>query len=411
MIRLEGQLLNCLNRFQESMGGTIMIDKGRVYFIILKICVIIFMIIDIILKYSNDIYFMLIYLSLAIVLIINEFLSDRYLGKFTYKLSILIAIIISGILISKMNSIGANIYIFILLSSILSIPEKKSKIILLTIHVIIYTLSKNIIDILTNSTIGLYWIVIILFTYICYITIGYLFKVNKEERERIEQLNIELQKSNSMLQDYSIKLKELTLSEERNRVAQELHDSMGHSLMGLAMHLDFAENIIENQPGRAKEIVVKCRKMVGESIRNLRETVYELKEEGGDNNLEKEIHALIEGFTVGGRVKININFEKNIERLGPFTKNAIYKTVQEGLTNGVKHGSATEFFIDLRINDNNVIIKVKDNGIGCSNIIQSTGLRGIEDRIEKLGGTVELSSENGFEILARIPIEGREKID
>lgn len=388
-------------------------DKVRNPLVILKNCVLIFIFIDVILKYGSNIYSMIAYLFLTIILIINEIFRDRFLYKsqYIYKFAILISIIICGILIYKVNSIGAHTYIYILLTSILAITDKKSKIILLVIHAITYSISERLINKATFNSISLYNLAMQLFSYISLIIILYLMKANNEERERIEQLNIELKKSNNMLQDYSIKLKELTISEERNRVAQELHDSLGHSLMGLAMHLDFAENVIENQPGKAKEIVVKCRQMVGESIKGLRKTVYELKEEGGINNLEKDIYTLKDGFTVGCTVKININFEKALEKLGPFTKNVIYKTVQEGLTNGVKHGKATEFFIDLSISDKYILIKVKDNGIGCSNIIKSTGIKGIEDRIEKLGGTVKLSHENGFEILAQIPIEGGGNFD
>ena len=98
-----------------------------------------------------------------------------------------------------------------------------------------------------------------------------------------------------------------------------------------------------------------------------------------------------------------------MEALNPELKNCVYKTIREGLTNGIRHGEATDFRITVKSGNNAVTIKVQDNGRGSVSFIESNGLKGIRERIEALGGTVGFVSgtEPGFVIQAIIPLSGR----
>ncbi|WP_142920461.1 sensor histidine kinase [Peribacillus asahii] len=85
----------------------------------------------------------------------------------------------------------------------------------------------------------------------------------------------------------------------------------------------------------------------------------------------------------------------------------IYETVREAITNGIKHGHARDFHIDISVHDNKLLVKVKDNGEGCADIKKSHGLRGMEDRIHSLNGKIQFVSSkgNGFAVEAEIPFE------
>lgn len=86
----------------------------------------------------------------------------------------------------------------------------------------------------------------------------------------------------------------------------------------------------------------------------------------------------------------------------------ISKTIMEGITNGIKHGNADIFDIEISKANNKILFKISNNGLGCSHIEKSNGIKGIEKRMTDLGGSVKFYSENeiGFTIDASIPAGG-----
>ena len=100
-----------------------------------------------------------------------------------------------------------------------------------------------------------------------------------------------------------------------------------------------------------------------------------------------------------------LNFDKKVEFCDQDMKNSIYNSVREAVTNGIKHGKAREFRIDITKSSDSIRVIVKDNGDGCVHIKKSHGLQGIEERIGLLNGKVSFSSEkgSGFTLVAEIP--------
>lgn len=226
------------------------------------------------------------------------------------------------------------------------------------------------------------------------------------EKEETKRLNEKLKLSNIKLHEYSQKIEELSIARERERVAQEIHDSLGHSLMALIMHLEFAEKTFTSNPEKAQKVIIKARNIAKTSTSKLREVVNVLKEERNIESLRNSVDELIDKFSTLGNIKINLIMNEDLEFLNPGFKLCIYKTIRESLTNGIKHGKATLFKLKLFIEKNNLILIIKDNGVGCDKIIMSNGLKGIENRIKNLGGYVDFDSykNEGFSIKAKIPI-------
>lgn len=207
--------------------------------------------------------------------------------------------------------------------------------------------------------------------------IVYLSHSVRNEREETKKLNEELKESNIKLQEYSLKVEELSVAKERERVAQELHDSLGHSLMALTMHLEFAEKIFAVDPKKAKEVISKSKKISRDSTASLRMAVNTLKEERNIEDLSDAINELIDSFRMLGNIKINFAMHKHWEAVNPDIKLCIYKTIRESLTNGIKHGKATVFDIVVGTHKNRVKFNISDNGTGCDTVIKSNGLKGI----------------------------------
>ncbi len=174
------------------------------------------------------------------------------------------------------------------------------------------------------------------------------------------------------------------------------------------MNLEYAENVVDLKPEKAKEVIAKTHNISKDCIVKLREVVSVLKEDSSIKNLRHSINKLFENFHNSERYKFNLEMEDDIEKEMPNIKSCIYKTVMEGITNGIKHGNAEVFNIEIIKFYDNILFKVSNNGIECSNIKKSNGMRGIEKRITDLGGTVKFYCEKGigFTIDANIPTGG-----
>ena len=249
-----------------------------------------------------------------------------------------------------------------------------------------------------NFLYALYISTMPLFITILIITI---IKIIKKGKKTEAQLNLELQTQNKKLQEYASQIEELTLLDERNRVAQELHDSLGHYLMAISMHLDILEKV-KNSPEKSKQIFDKTKLLVKDSIKELRLTVYELKDMRKSNIFSDSIKELTSNLSTLGEISFKTDIDTQIETFSPFIKDIIYKTIKESITNGLKHGKAKNFEITLKISSD-IIFSIKNDGISSSEIIKSNGLKGIEDRLSLIRGTAKFKSSNGFTVLCTIP--------
>lgn len=97
--------------------------------------------------------------------------------------------------------------------------------------------------------------------------------------------------------------------------------------------------------------------------------------------------------------------DEDIEAVNFEIKDCIYKTVQESITNGIKHGKATLFSLAIHKSPRQISLLIANNGTGCREVIKSNGIQGIEQRIHALGGTVQFDSnqDSGFKVQANIP--------
>ncbi|WP_432662953.1 sensor histidine kinase [Wukongibacter baidiensis] len=246
--------------------------------------------------------------------------------------------------------------------------------------------------------------------YMMIVSVFLYLRVEFNERIKAQNLNDELNEAYKKLREYSSRIEELTIAEERGRVASEIHDSLGHSLTALIMHLDFLENIVDKDTKQTKDVILKCQSLARDSMKGLRRAVYTLKEERDSRGLKASIDELTANLSVDDDTGIKVNMEENIERISPAIKNIIYRTVQEGLTNSIKHVKASEIFIDIYNVHNGIEVKIRDNGKGCAEIKKGNGLSNMESRIFAVGGKVSFKSDinKGFSIDVFIPLKEAE---
>lgn len=236
--------------------------------------------------------------------------------------------------------------------------------------------------------------------------ISYLYLNLLEKNRAIDGLNKELMTKVEQLQDYSNQIKELTLIEERQRISQNLHDMLGHSLIGLRLHLDALNQFIDTDPKKSHQILDKSKGIIDHSLVELRETVNELKETKELADLNSALEELGNSISVTDKVKVNLQKYFDVNRLDISVKDLIYKTSQEFITNSIKHGQSSLITIKLRLKNQTLIFNLSNNGLDANNIVASNGLKGIEHRVKNLNGTVSFSSNqpSGFKTDITIPI-------
>jgi len=212
------------------------------------------------------------------------------------------------------------------------------------------------------------------------------------------------------------KLKKLTQrvfdaqEEERSRVARELHDGISQILVGVRYALDNARRRLDRGDARAAEPLGKGIDSLGQAISEVRRISRDLRPGILDDlGLGPALRTLVDEFS--SRTGIPCHFETVVfrNRLDDDAKIALYRIAQEALTNIERHAGASEVTVDLRGHRRGATLIVADNGRGLSGATSRTGglgLRNMQERMEQLGGSLELDdrSGQGFEIKATVPL-------
>lgn len=227
---------------------------------------------------------------------------------------------------------------------------------------------------------------------------------------RISEANRELTDTNARLEDLMLENARMAEIRERNRIAREVHDTLGHTLTGLAVGLDACE-LLKDEPevlGKQLDILSQAAR---QGIEDVRKSVASLKPDAlRRKSLIQAIREMIDTTERMTRTEISFDDEVPPMLLDEDEENAIYRTVQEGITNAVQHGHARRIRIRFTREENRIRILIRDNGIGCEHPEEGFGLRHMRERIAMLSGSVTFSSdENGFSVNALIPVRWREE--
>lgn len=230
--------------------------------------------------------------------------------------------------------------------------------------------------------------------------------------ERSQQLYDELQATHAQLQQSVQQMEELAVTNERNRLAREMHDSIGHRLTVSAVQLEGAQRLIPQDPEKAAGIVGTVREQVREALAELRQTVTALRQPiEFDFPIGQALERLAASFENGTDLAVELTLS-DLPMLSTQHRQVIYRTVQESLTNIQRHARATRAWIHLNAVHDDLSLTISDNGIGLPEGAAELGygLRGIQERAALLGGgsSFEVRTGGGTQISIWLPIE-REK--
>ena len=230
-----------------------------------------------------------------------------------------------------------------------------------------------------------------------------------EARRESQRLLAELQEAHLQLQTYAERVEELAVVEERNRLAREMHDTLGHRLTVAAVQLEGAQRLCPQDPERAAGMVGTVRDQVREALTELRRTVAKLRAPlEADLELRKALLRLATHFEEATGITAHLMLTDEIEGLPEAHRLAFYRAAQEALTNVQRHADAQDVWLQLTWHDGVITLLVSDNGAGIPNVADQGGfgLRGLRERAAQLGGELYLESRpgGGTQLSFRLPL-------
>lgn len=231
---------------------------------------------------------------------------------------------------------------------------------------------------------------------------------NREERERTDMLYKELLDAHRKLKEYNDEVSRLTVIEERNRIARDLHDTLGHNMTALIMQLQMAEHLAKEDLPKAEGLLSASIKTARESLSGIRAIVETLRGREAVHTADGSIKELVMEFAAKTGAEIKLDIEGTDSKCGKAAASAVYHIIQESLTNAVRHGNAGRISVQLAYAEESVSFSVRDNGSGAEAIREGYGLRGIRERAEAFGGSIQYGNDDGFYIKGILYLEEKD---
>ncbi len=258
------------------------------------------------------------------------------------------------------------------------------------IHLIFFTVAINVNFIIQDPLfmeqlpfIIIIWISVILLPFNIY---------NRKKRENLEE---QLDFANKRISD-------LIVQEERQRIARDLHDTLGQKLSLIGLKSDLARRILDKNPEQARSELKDIQHTARTALNEVRKMVSQMR----GHRLKDEIIQVKELLAVA-EIELIVEQQTHLNNVSLFLENILSMCLKEAVTNIVKHSKATKCTLSIKqLNDDGIVIVVQDNGIGVQKddiFDKGNGLIGMKERLEFVNGNLEVLSENGTKVIITVP--------
>ncbi|MCG8416075.1 MAG: histidine kinase [Pseudomonadales bacterium] len=215
------------------------------------------------------------------------------------------------------------------------------------------------------------------------------FVGEREQKEHMAELNRDLMATRDLLSQSSAQ-------SERLRISRDLHDILGHHMTALILNLEVAKHQVEGEPKEKVEQSLALAKLL---LSDLRSTVGELRDEGSIN-LEESINALVSGIP---DFAIDVDFSTAAKIDDVELAETFLRCTQEAVTNVLRHSNANHCRIEMNRDDSCYTLSVSDNGNVAGDIQPGNGLKGMQERVNAMGGELAWrQNEKGFQLIVSL---------
>lgn len=270
-----------------------------------------------------------------------------------------------------------------------NIKSRAAFLTLYIIHLVFTTLSINYLVLLQSDLflrqlpfIVIVWIGVILLPFNLY---------NRKKQDRLEE----------QLEHANIKISELVKQEERQRIARDLHDTLGQKLSLIGLKSDLARKLIYKNPEQAKSELKDVQQTARTALNEVRKMVSQMR----GIRLKEEI-IRVQQILKAAQIEFRGEREIHTSNISLFLENLLSMCMKEAVTNVVKHSQATYCHVTVEQTNNEICITVTDDGVGISNSDEpdkGCGLAGMKERLEFVNGNLDIIVNNGTTIKMRVP--------
>ena len=207
------------------------------------------------------------------------------------------------------------------------------------------------------------------------------------------------------LKEKSAENEQLAILMERDRIAGEMHDTVGHTLTTALVEIEASKMLISMDPEKAGEKMQIARTQMKKALDEIRNAVRMIKSDKTGINFTSSITKLVEDTQIHTNVIINSDIS-TVEGILNIQEKVLYGIIQEALTNAIKHGRCSEIDLYLKEESGIIVLHCADNGIGSHHVDFGFGLTAMKDRVEGLGGILSIATKpnNGFALTVKMPL-------
>lgn len=336
------------------------------------------------------------------VAILLTFIRHYYLEKKEYKVlrgvfPYLEAIVLVIIMYLDMSS--TTIALFIILSMDISIEYGFKYSIIFTVSCYVIYMSEYIQHYpqLTPVT-RLLLLIIAAMQFMLFTGIAYLAKIYGLQSQQLKETTAELQAK-------MISMEQMTLLKERNRIAEEIHNTVGHQLTTALVQIEATQLLMDKDIVEAKRRLLIIKDQIRVGLNELRRSIHAINATEEYKDLPSSIKALLQ--QVKNHADINISLEMDeVEEIPLHLKKIIYHILLESITNGIRHGHCKRMTIKLIHDVDTICIQSFNDGILPKNVKYGYGLNQIKDNLKAIGGTLllKINDAGWFGLIVSIPI-------
>lgn len=245
--------------------------------------------------------------------------------------------------------------------------------------------------------------VVLLALYLLAVAVGRLYLQRSREKRRNQRTVEALQEAQDRLTEYAEAMRNLAAVHERQRLAEELHDTLGHALVATLLQIQVAGKLVSKDPDKVVERLQVVEANVRKTLEDVRRALRRGPARRGQLPLHLALEGLVDDFTAAGGPRVELLFHPDAEHFADVSKDvadALYRTAQEALTNAVRHGKATLIRVTVEAVGPRLYLRIVDNGIGADEYTPGMGLTGMVKRVQALGGTMrfETAAGKGFQV-------------
>ena len=232
--------------------------------------------------------------------------------------------------------------------------------------------------------------------------------VRVENQLKVRRLQIQLSEALAQERALNQRIEKLATIEERNRIARDIHDSLGHSLVALNIQMETALTLWPLDPDKAYTFLKEAKQLGTEALQAVRQSVSDIRADDALQGklLEQALAKLSQEFHNNTGILPNCKIDLSYS-LSDSVSTGVYRIVQEGFTNICKHAKASSVQLQVKSTEKEVLLLLKDNGKGMdiNKFTVGYGLQGMRERVAIFGGIISIMSEpgKGCQIKAKLP--------